>query len=211
VLEQVKLRAIELAAKSPCEKRKVGAVITDKDYNIIGEGFNRSSDCGPCEDSAGATKANVIHAEIVAIDNCNPRSEAHYLFVTQPPCNSCLVAIEHANIKEVVVIKSFMKFDGDKPRYDLIPVSWHKGDAEILTFGARKYKPNNWKSVDEIGRFVAALERHLTAFKLALETGESRYLFDADSGLHHMKHLRTNAGFLLTLTEDDLNGHQYNS
>lgn len=199
--------ALRMATLSYCEKRKVGAVVTDAEFNILSKGCNNSADGSPCEDSAGATKSNVIHAEINAINSlkASAKDRVHAILVTQPPCEHCRLAIEEAGIDEIIVVESFMKFDAEKLRYDLIPVAWHEGDAEILTHGAKKYKPNNWKEVDDIGRYIAALERHLAEFKKYYETGSVTYLTDEDSGLHHMKHLRTNAGFLLTLTEDKVN------
>lgn len=202
-IKAAEIAALEQAALSTCLKRKVGAVITDADYNIKVIGHNFSTDGGPCEDSAGATKANVVHAEIAAINRwpiAAPQPQA--IFVTQPPCNECLLAIKGAGIEEIHIVESFMKFDNEKLRYDLIPTSWHEGDAEILTHGAKKYKPQNWREVDDLGRYVAAAERHLMGLRKALETKDMSLLYDKDSGLHHMKHLRTNAGFLLTLTEN---------
>lgn len=197
---------LEVAAKSPCHNRKVGAVLLDKAGGVAGVGWNHAINGGPCEDASGATEENVIHAEQAAIKNyfANPTMLPPVkMLITHNPCASCIAAIASAFGADfkIEVVGAFMKFDSDKLRYDLIPNEWHKGDAEILTFGAKKYKPNNWRNVEDAGRYIAALERHLSAFKQAIENGDSDMLLDKDSGLHHLKHLRTNAGFLLTLTE----------
>lgn len=206
-----KAAAVRVAANSPCNKRKVGAIIVTNDDEIIASGYNHAN-CGPCEDAAGATLSTVVHAEIAALNDMRDfldNNSIEYdtstftMYVTQPPCNSCLAAIKSACIERVVIADTFMKFDGDKLRYDLVPVDWSRGDAEILTFGARKYKPNNWRDVDDIGRYISALERHLEAVKSFIEGEPNSSLFDSDSGLHHMKHLRTNAGFLLTILADE--------
>ena len=193
----------ELLTKSPCKKRKVAAIIVDADGMIIGSGYNHRNG-KPCEDAAGASEADVVHAEIAAIDSVPPEMlyKAEAIYVTHPPCANCQYEIAKSGIEHVHVVETFIKFDGDKPRFDLVPAEWQLGDAQILTFGARKYKPNNWRHVDDIGRYIAALERHLNEFKQALETKDYKRFYDEETGLHHMKHLRTNAGFLLTLTEE---------
>ena len=81
------------------------------------------------------------------------------------------------------------KFDSGKLRYDLIPASAEKGLAEVLTYGADKYGPNNWQGI-ESHRYYSALRRHLSAWRM----GESH---DSESGLHHLKHALANVVFLL--------------
>ena len=83
------------------------------------------------------------------------------------------------------------KFDSGKLMLDLIPPEATRALGEVLTYGAQKYGPNNWRGV-EPRRYEAALQRHLLAWK----EGEQR---DAESGLHHLKHVLTNAAFLVTL------------
>ena len=57
--------------KSPAVKRKVGALITDKDFNILVEGINhRSINCASiCENNNNETFDDVYHAEEDAIMN----------------------------------------------------------------------------------------------------------------------------------------------
>lgn len=207
-----KARCLEVAAQSPCKNRKVGAILVSVCGTIVGEGYNHSTEGLPCEDASGATESHVVHAEVACMENYDERYRNYdfvdtptpsAMYVTHNPCSSCLGAIRARLGKvQILVVESFMKFDSDKLRYDLVPAEWSEGDAEILTHGAKKYKPDNWREVDDIGRYYAALERHLKEFKKYLETGDKSKLYDSDSGLHHMKHLRTNAGFLLTLTEN---------
>lgn len=86
-------------------------------------------------------------------------------------------------------MSSFMKFDEDKPRFDLIDPWFHEDVAKVLTMGAKKYKANNWKKNKDITRYIAALERHLNAIK----KGE---LKDEESLLQHSAHIACNAMFL---------------
>jgi hypothetical protein len=74
------------------------------------------------------------------------------------------------------------KFDGGKPRYGLLPPLAMKATAEVLTFGAEKYEPDNWKYVPESKtRYFDALERHVWAWKMGEQT-------DPESGMHHLAH-----------------------
>ena len=58
------------------------------------------------------------------------------------------------------------KFDGGKLQYGLVPPLALKATVEILTFGAEKYEPDNWKHVpDSKRRYFDAMQRHLWAWK----------------------------------------------
>ena len=55
-----------------------------------------------------------------------------------------------------------MKFDGGKLQYSLIPPETTRALAQVLTFGAQKYAPNNWQLVENgETRYLDALYRHL--------------------------------------------------
>ena len=75
-----------------------------------------------------------------------------------------------------------MKFDKEKPRFDLIDPWAMEGLAQVLTFGAQKYAANNWRNGFEYTRVIAALMRHLSA----IQRGED---IDPESGLPHIDHL----------------------
>lgn len=172
------------AAKSNVEKRKVGAAIVDNYGSIIASGHNTDYE----------------HAEVAAIADLRKVDTLAMpltMYVSHPPCPECAKAILAAGIGKVEVVEEFIKFDGDKLRYDLIPTSATKALAEVLTFGARKYKPNNWRNVpqEELNRYVAAAMRHFEAHR----SGE---YFDADSGLPHLAHCLTNIAFLIDLDEN---------
>ena len=84
-----------------------------------------------------------------------------------------------------------MKFDDGKLQFSLIPPEVKLWLAEILTFGAKKYAPNNWKKI-EVQRYYDALERHINAFQLGEEN-------DSESKMHHLKHALTNMMFIAWL------------
>lgn len=190
--------ALSVASKSLAKKRKVGAVIVDCNNNLLGTGFNFSRNGRACEDTNGNTLPDVIHAEVAAICSMETIRKDNILaypltiFITHQPCENCQAAIRNANIDNIVVVNEFIKFDTGKPRYDLIPPSSMAGLAKVLTYGAKKYKPNNWKEVDSLDRYVAALYRHIEAWR----QGEK---VDSESGLLHLEHALTNVAFLLEL------------
>lgn len=187
--KEAKAMALEMAKQSLCKKRQVGACITDPHGLIIGQGFNHNPTDEECEDCDGNTLSDVVHAEVAAIKNMHSINSAAIIYVTHEPCENCTRAIMEAGIIHIVIVEDFMKFDTGKLRYDLIPVSSTKALAEVLTYGAKKYKPNNWQKVDDSERYIAAAFRHFEA----LRGGEE---FDPESGLRHSAHLMTNFAFL---------------
>jgi deoxycytidylate deaminase len=201
---------IEVAAQSPAKKRKVGAVIfhrinsitSGESLEVVATGYNYNLDGGPCENEDGSTHDNVIHAEAAAIANFNDRCKKDFvdiedciMFVTHPPCEGCQAALLKANMKYEVV-GDFMKFDSNKPRLALVPPSLALGVAKVMTYGAKKYKVNNWRNTPDIESYISALERHFLAWKAGEEN-------DPESGLHHLEHLACNVAFLIELKHLD--------
>jgi len=83
------------------------------------------------------------------------------------------------------------KFDGGKLQYGLVPPNALKATVEILTFGAEKYEPDNWKKVpDAKRRYFDAAQRHLWAWKC----GEQN---DQETGRNHLAHAMCCIMFLL--------------
>jgi hypothetical protein len=85
--------------------------------------------------------------------------------------------------------KEGIKFDDNKLRYDLVPVGALKGLTEVITYGAKKYAPDNWKLIDK-ERYVAATMRHFEAWR----GGEQ---CDEESGFNHLYHVMANIAFLI--------------
>tara|TARA_R110000787_G_scaffold229717_2_gene337266 strand:- start:216 stop:608 length:393 start_codon:yes stop_codon:yes gene_type:complete len=82
------------------------------------------------------------------------------------------------------------KFDDDKPMMHLVPLISVEAVAKVMTFGAKKYAPNGWKSVpNAVDRYNSAMLRHM----VAIQKGE---IIDPDSGLPHIDHIACNAMFL---------------
>ena len=75
-----------------------------------------------------------------------------------------------------------VKYDKDKPKWNLLPWDELEDVVKVLTFGAKKYAPDNWKFVDDANnRYMDAAMRHLVAH----QQGETR---DDESGESHIAH-----------------------
>lgn len=88
------------------------------------------------------------------------------------------------------------KFDGDKPDYSLMPPYAEDELAKLLTFGGKKYAPNNWQKVKPKSRYYSAIRRHLTAYMKAVLSGNKKAQYDDESGIHHLICVACNAFFL---------------
>lgn len=82
------------------------------------------------------------------------------------------------------------KFDQDKVRYELIPIYALHEVAQVMTYGAKKYKENNWRNGFTYMRLIGALWRHTAAFV----RGET---IDPETGLHHLGHAAVNCLMLV--------------
>jgi hypothetical protein len=92
-----------------------------------------------------------------------------------------------------------LKFDDDKPRWDLLPLNPIEDIVKVLTFGATKYGPNNWRGVENAKeRYFAALLRHIVAYR----KGEYK---DPETGLPHIAHALCNLVFLHELEAENEN------
>lgn len=88
------------------------------------------------------------------------------------------------------------KYDGGKLRYDLIPVLALEEVTRVITLGAEKYDPENWKNVPEgRRRYTAAAFRHIEAWRKGETTDEI--------GTHHIANAISNLMFIL---EKELRG-----
>lgn len=90
----------------------------------------------------------------------------------------------------VDLTKEGMKFDNGKPILALVPATLEQAVGEILTMGAAKYAPNNWKKGIKYTRIVSSLKRHLNEFYQG-------NLIDSESGKPHLWHAACNMAFLI--------------
>lgn len=86
-----------------------------------------------------------------------------------------------------------IKLDGEKTRLDLLPVNALESVGKVLTRGAKKYAPNNWRKVPGWRwRYIGAAIRHIFAYL----RGEN---FDLEWGLPHLAHAACCVLFVLEL------------
>lgn len=83
-----------------------------------------------------------------------------------------------------------VKYDGDKPRYDLLPPEFLSATADILTFGAAKYGERNWELGMAWHRPFAAMMRHMWAWWAGENT-------DPETGKSHLWHACCCLAFLV--------------
>lgn len=135
--------AVNLARRSHCIKRHVGAVLT-KDTRIISIGYNGPPpgthncdeewpDVGCPRDSKGGCSL-AIHAEqnaiLYAVKN-QTSVEGATLYITLSPCLACARIIFTMGITRVVYLKSYAEYKG---------ISSDEGIDFLLKFGIRTEK-----------------------------------------------------------------------
>jgi hypothetical protein len=110
-----------------------------------------------------------------------------YVDGDKEPCDTCCAP--ESNWKPVlrykpedVALNQGVKYDNGKPQWSLLPFKALGQVVEVLTYGAKKYAPDNWKKVpDARRRYIDAGFRHLTAYA----SGETN---DPETGKHHLAH-----------------------
>jgi hypothetical protein len=84
---------------------------------------------------------------------------------------------QYASKKELGV-----KFDSNKPQWSLLPFEALEEVVEVLTSGAQKYAPDNWKYVPNAdARYMDAAFRHMAQYM----QGEQH---DEETGNNHLAH-----------------------
>ena len=84
-----------------------------------------------------------------------------------------------------------VKYDQDKPRYDLVPFGALDEVASVLGYGANKYSDDNWNKLDNLEkRYIAAALRHISKDRQGEE-------IDPESGYSHLAHAVTSLMFIL--------------
>jgi len=101
------------------------------------------------------------------------------------------------DLKKVKEIMEGKKYDGDKAKLYLLPPKSILEVGKVLTYGADKYDPENWRKVDDLqNRYTSAALRHIFAHI----DGEAD---DQETGLSHLAHAMC---CLLFKLEDELLG-----
>lgn len=91
----------------------------------------------------------------------------------------------------------FVKHDSGKVRMSLVPPNALKQVAAVMTYGAKKYAPNNFLKGTEYSRYLDALGRHWNDYN----SGEN---IDPESKLPHLAHIACNAMILLEMIHHEV-------
>jgi len=83
-----------------------------------------------------------------------------------------------------------IKYDDGKSQHHLLDFYSVDQLSKVLSFGAGKYAPNNWRNGIKFSRLISSTLRHVFAFA----RGET---YDRETGLHHMAHAMCNCMFLV--------------
>lgn len=83
----------------------------------------------------------------------------------------------------------FIKLDSGKRRLSLIEPQFINTLGDVITFGAEKYAPGNWRLCEDTSRYKDALLRHIYAYL----SGERQ---DQETGIDHLAHAACNLMFL---------------
>ncbi len=134
-----------------------------------------SADDDPCNSCcADSMNGKDMYSKWVAIDvfkNIDNHGEAMVKRQHSPQVHEEDIVTGHIKVEGV-------KYDNDKPQWSLLPFKALKEVVDVLTYGAKKYAPDNWKKVPNAKqRYIDAGFRHFTAYaageKLDPETGKS--------------------------------------
>jgi hypothetical protein len=79
-----------------------------------------------------------------------------------------------------------LRYDADKPRYDLLPADALEELVNVFTVGAKKYADRNWEKGMSWSRCFGSLMRHSWKWWRGEE-------IDAETGCHHMAMAAWNA------------------
>ena len=101
-----------------------------------------------------------------------------------------LDAIRPTQFKKAEENNFGLKYDCNKPRFDLIPADALEEVAKVYTIGANKYGDRNWELGMSYGRLFGALMRHAWGWW----KGERD---DKENKLHHLSSVIFNALALL--------------
>lgn len=89
-----------------------------------------------------------------------------------------------------------VKFDSNKLQWSLVPSEAMEEIVDVLTYGAKKYSPDNWQHVDNPDtRYFNAAMRHIWAWR----QGER---FDEESHKSHLAHAACCLLFLMAFDQE---------
>jgi dCMP deaminase len=111
-----------ISARSTCPRKKIGAILVDKDSRVVGSGYNGSptkmdhcTDAGCLLVKEGDTEhcVRTVHAEQNALLQAGRKAEGGTLYCNVLPCPICFKMCIQAGIKRIVYLEDYNKDDLD--------------------------------------------------------------------------------------------------
>ena len=100
--------------------------------------------------------------------------------------------IKEPQVYHKAVLEQGVKYDSGKAQWSLMQWKALSQVVDVLTYGAKKYSPDNWKKVPNARqRYIDAGFRHFAAYA----GGEKN---DSETGLSHLAHAMCCMLFLLS-------------
>jgi dCMP deaminase len=100
-----------LSERGTCQKLKVGCVLVDEHYRIVGSGYNgvgrglKHCTVDPCPGAnapKGSDLCEAIHAESNALLACTVSNRIEKCYVTHAPCLRCTKTLLNTPCKEIL-------------------------------------------------------------------------------------------------------------
>lgn len=116
--------ALTLAERGTCARRKVGCILVDENFRIIGTGYNGPASgephCieTPCAGAGlasgtGLSTCEAIHAEANALIDCRNVRRIHTCYCTASPCRDCVKLLLGTTCHRVVFIEPYPHADAE--------------------------------------------------------------------------------------------------
>ena len=101
-----------ISTRSTCPRLRVGAVVVNKENQIIATGYNGAPRKKPHCDEVGCVMEhnhciNAVHAEVNALLAAGPAARGGSIYVTHKPCKRCANIITAAGIVDVHYSKEY--------------------------------------------------------------------------------------------------------
>lgn len=136
-----------VAMRGACCRRRVGAVLVDKDHRTLSTGYNGKAaglvNCleVPCEGAQGASGADLcgceaVHAEVNALIRCADVREVHTAYVTCSPCVSCVNILLGTGCQRIVFVEAYAHSSESERRWKASGRQWLHWTPEPA-FGAQ--------------------------------------------------------------------------
>ncbi len=123
-LETFMTLAAVLSARSTCARKRVGCIILDTHWHIVGSGYNgpaaglthcTSHPCpGATAPSGEGYKCEALHAEWNALLQCPDPYSIETAFVTTSPCTTCVKMLMNTSCKKIYYLRNHHEVDASR-------------------------------------------------------------------------------------------------